>query len=165
MPFAKEQLLEIARHYEAEAKHPHFGLLYAACAAGLRAWEARRGFYRKTLDAARPFLAELENHIIRIFAGSGGLTPENEQEAAFVMVECLACMIREVALTSGAETPDEEAVLSYFETCGEWRSNDGHLASEYFFKRIPAAVLCRTATVLDAGLRPVVRPEDGLPSQ
>ena len=83
-----------------------------------------------------------------------GLTQENEQETAFAMVECLACMIREVALASGADTPDEEFVLSYFETCGEWRPEDSGLASVYFFKRIPASVLCRTAEILDAGLHP-----------
>ncbi len=152
MPFTKEQLLETAAQFAGLADHPRYGHLFAACAAGLRAWEARRGFYRKTVNTARIFLAELERHVVRV--RQDGLTQENEQETAFAMVECLACMIREVALASGADTPDEEFVLSYFETCGEWRPEDSGLASVYFFKRIPASVLCRTAEILDAGLHP-----------
>ena len=150
MPFTKEQLLETADQFAGLADDPRHGHLFAACAAGLRAWEARRGYYRKTVNTARVFLAELERHVVRV--RRDGLTRENAQETAFAMVECLACMIREVALASGADTPGEEFVLSYFETCGEWRPEDTGLAAAYFFKRIPAAVLCRTAEVLEAGL-------------
>ncbi len=165
MPFTKEQLLETADQFAGLTDHPRYGHLFAACAAGLRAWEARRGFYRKTVNTARIFLAELERHVVRV--RQDGLTQDNQQETAFAMVECLACIIREVALASGADTPDEEFVLSYFETCGEWRPEDtGLLSTEYFFKRIPAAVLCRTAEVLESGLHSAAsEAADRVPSQ
>ena len=47
MPFTKEQLLETAAQFAGLADHPRYGHLFAACAAGLRAWEARRGFSGK----------------------------------------------------------------------------------------------------------------------
>ena len=154
MPFPTAQLLEIARHYEARIAEPRYGALYATCAAGLLAWEARRAFYRKNIDTARRFLGELEKRVAR--ACDGGLPDaETEQETAFALLECLACIIREVTLSAGAGTPEEESVLAYFETCGEWRPDDANLVSEYYFKRIPAAVLCRAAAVLDAGIHPV----------
>ena len=137
MPFAQKQLLEFAHFYEAQEHDQSYGALYSACAAGLRAWEARRGLYRDTTRTARRFLAELEKLVTR-YCVDLPPTKETSQETAFALIECLACVIREAALGSKTETPDEEAVLTYFEACGEWLPNDAGLASECYYKGIPA---------------------------
>ncbi len=164
MPFSNAQIREVADYYETRHAAPLFGPLFTACAAGLRAWEARRAYYRRTVDTAGRFLRELEGQVAKIVTGPG-LNAETEQEVAYALVECLACIIREVTAGAGAESPDEEAVLSFFEGSGEWRRDDDTLVAEYFFKRIPAEVLCRTASVLDQGLRPASTSENQVPAQ
>ena len=62
-----------------------------------------------------------------------------ETDDLFSLFECLVIFIRMRQMArSGLElSPEEQSVLDYFESCGEWASRDNTLVSNWYWKQLP----------------------------
>lgn len=83
-----------------------------------------------TLDT--PFMREF-------FASLDARDLENDEEAVFALFECLAIFFREKRLRMGGSklAPQEEAVLNYFESSGNWPPDDHTMVNDWYWYKLP----------------------------
>ncbi len=117
----------------------------AMCAKGLRSFlqgiEGNEKYIVTTLPIYEFFRAHLSDLLLRVENG-GAADFDALSELCFALFEEMAVLTREKYLRAGGNvTPVEEEVMRYFEQSGLWRINDGTLVSEYYFVRLPMAVL------------------------
>ena len=112
--------------------------MFEVCARGLEAVCAHLDRYRSGVVMTADFLKELGETA----KGVCGETCSDVQAASFALVELMALVMRETSLRAGTvPTQAEAALLRYFEESGNWDPHDSTLVSDYYYRKIPMALL------------------------
>lgn len=96
-----------------------------------------------TLDT--PFMREF-------FASINERDMSTDDEAVFSLFECLVIFFREKKLRMGGGilAPQEAAVLTYFESSGNWPHDDKTLVNEWYWHKVPRKLVEESVQTLSA---------------
>ena len=116
--------------------------LMKLCADGLHEVAENYEEYLSTAKTSSSFLRELAEKVKHI-ATDEKKEAHLQHDNAFAIFEAMAVVLRETFLRTGASSlrPVQHAILSFFEGSGNWKANEGSLVSDYYYNRIPIAVL------------------------
>lgn len=122
---------------------------FHACAHGLRALLSCLDEYDNKVLVSSIFYESLISNIRELAKGieecarrPGVNAKEMAQDLAFQLVEDMAVLLREKYLRNGCEpSPDELALMDYFETRGHWKFGDQTLVTEFYYIGLPIAVI------------------------
>lgn len=122
--------------------HDNTAALTAQCKAGLQLLLRNPQSYDTHVTAPSPFT----DHFLE------ALAQLPHPDAVFGLFEDLVIFMREKSLRCHGDNacPVETSLLSHFETLGEWHMGDGTLVSEWYWVRLPLAVI---ATIIGKGLQ------------
>lgn len=97
---------------------------------GLKTIQKHRGDYDAIIDDHNPFLQEFSHY------AQCGVQDDGDW---FSLFECMVIFIRmrQMARRHGKLSPEERAILEYFEGCEEWRPQDDKLVCSWYWHRIP----------------------------
>ena len=98
--------------------------------SGLMSIQEYSADYDSLIDDQNPFYQE--------FTHCSQQDAINEDDL-FSLFECMVIFIRmrQMAQPNIPLSAAEQAVLDYFETCGEWTACDGTVVSQWYWKRLP----------------------------
>lgn len=136
------ELLLAARSMHDSAHQSMDADLFELCALGLQEIAERFDEYRHYVAVSLPFAEHLVGAVQSVCIELS-CENTNRQESAFALMEDMAVIFREVALRKGYEnlSPPGQTILHYFESSGHWRANEGTLVADYYYTRIPVAVM------------------------
>ena len=114
----------------AKATQQHNWPLENIFRSGLLAIQEYQSDYDLIVDDQNPFYQEF-THCSQQDAISA--------DEMFSLFECMVIFIRmrQMASPHIALSPSEQAVLDYFETCGEWTDHDDTMVCQWYWKRLP----------------------------
>lgn len=104
---------------------------------GLGALCERSRLYDTLVGEANPFRREFTAYALRSAL---------RDDDWFCVFECLVIFIRirQLSDREAALSVQEQAVLDYFENCGEWAPEDESLVSRCYWNCLPAGRLCQS---------------------
>ena len=115
----------------ASVTQQHSGPLVRLFCSGLLALQEYSADYDRVVDDQNPFYKEFIQC--------------SQQEAIdldeiFGLFECMVIFIRMRQMASPHITlsTNEQQVLEYFETCGEWTDSDNSMVCRWYWQRLPA---------------------------
>ncbi len=116
--------------------------LVSLCVQGLEEIAQHQDEYSRLISASEPFAQHLAEGI-KMICDDFSQNPAEQHDAAFVLLEDLAIIMREAVLLRGNKppTPVQYNIMRYFESCGYWMFNDGTLVSDYYYTRVPIHVM------------------------
>lgn len=77
-----------------------------------------------------------------------------DEEAVFALFECLAIFFREKRLRMGGTklAPQEQSVLTYFESSGNWPPDDHTIVNDWYWHKLPKKVVEESVRTLTTTL-------------
>ena len=116
----------------ASVTQQHRGPLVRLFCSGLLALQEYRADYDRIVDDQNPFYKEFT---------LSSKQDDISVDEIFSLFECLVLFIRMRQMASPHITlsTNEQQVLEYFETCGEWTDSDDSMVCRWYWQRLPAA--------------------------
>lgn len=145
-----EKCINYLQSFEQDAGKSESGTYIAMCRQGLQGMLDNIEKYSGGIQAATYirdcFMANLRDlaHIAELdgsYHNAGRVGSLND--LCFAMVEEIAVLVRERYLREGCKglSPNEKSLMDYFEGSGMWFMGDSTMVSDYYYVKLPVAVL------------------------